>query len=367
MKNIAVFISVFLIVSSFTIRKMVITGDFGRNLNGQVSVSVTADNLESKIIATIDITDGKFVFSLEPSEFPGMAYLSCMGSGHKIILEKGDISMNFSRETGFTINGGYYNELIFGWEKSDEVLQINRKIFDLTERYFAKELTEYESKNYTSILVANREAIDQIKKRYLLSLLNHQDYYVRLFAVLVLDDYSEDSMKIIEEIKGKIPINLDIKRYEKAKREAIEREEIKKSLRTGARFTDFKAVTLEGDTLLLSDIAGKEHYTLLEFWASWCHPCREEMKRLKGLYDSYKNRGLKVFSFSVDAKMDDWRKASNSMQIPWINTSGDKEIVDHVSKIYAITSIPKNLLLDKSGKIVATNIKSQNISDYLPE
>ncbi len=361
-------LTILLVVSSFTTNRMVIYGDLGSNLDGKVQLTVTDSDLQSKTIMTQEIKSGKFYLSTEALDVPTMAYISFQGSGHRIILESGDLRLSYTREYGYRMDGGVYNELIFGWEKSEDVMKLNSEINNLSQRYQANTLTPQENVNYRALISSKRNKIFRIKKEYLTGLLDNEDIYVILFAMIELGANDSDTVtNMIAYLKEKMPGNYDLLKLEKSIRERAELSGIRKGLVLGSRFKDFKAVTFAGDSIRLGDIAGKDGFVLLEFWASWCRPCREEMKKLPVVYEKFKNKGFEIFSFSIDSNIKDWRNASESMYIPWINASGEKETVDNVAKIYAITAIPNNYLLNSRGEIVAINIKSNELFDYLSE
>jgi thiol-disulfide isomerase/thioredoxin len=199
------------------------------------------------------------------------------------------------------------------------------------------------------------------------SLYSHNDPYVRLFAVMESHSNTDRELEILSDVKEKIPVSFDLLKLQKNRADQQRRNEIKRGLVIGSEFKDFKAFTISGDEVKLSASIVKNEYLLLEFWASWCHPCREEMKKLPAVYREFKDKGFEIFSFSIDSSEEAWKSASSVMDIPWINAYSDKAGISYVSEIYAIESIPKNFLLDRSGKIVALNIKSDQLAVFLKE
>lgn len=184
-------------------------------------------------------------------------------------------------------------------------------------------------------------------------------------AILSFEGSVHNIIDIVNEIKSKIPLNYDILLIEAKMRERDERTKNKQELKIGAKYKNFTAVTPGQKPIALSDILEKKQYVLLEFWASWCGPCREQMKFLPAIYNKYRKKGFEIYSFSVDSKYDNWIKASQEMDMPWINTSNDSDGVNAVSKLYSISSIPNNYLLDKNGIIVAINISHTQLSNFL--
>lgn len=120
----------------------------------------------------------------------------------------------------------------------------------------------------------------------------------------------------------------------------------------GATAPDFALTTLEGDTLRLSDLRGK--WTVVDFWASWCNPCRKYNPHMVALYEKYHPAGLEVVGVAVWDQQDDWRRAVAEDALPWANVNAGEKIKgqDNVGDTYAIRSVPTTLLLDPEGKIV---------------
>lgn len=119
---------------------------------------------------------------------------------------------------------------------------------------------------------------------------------------------------------------------------------------------DFSLKTPTGEDLRLSSLHGQ--YVLLDFWASWCMPCREEIPHLKALYERYHSGGLEIVSISVDAHPENWKRAMLQERMPWKQVldsySGTGDLSD-VAGGYGVEAIPFTVLLDKDGVVVALN------------
>lgn len=108
-------------------------------------------------------------------------------------------------------------------------------------------------------------------------------------------------------------------------------------------------------------------YTLIDFWASWCSPCREENPYLVKAYDSYKAKGFKIIGVSMDTNKAAWLKAVNDDKLTWLQLSDLKGTQSETGKKYGITAIPTNFLIDKEGKIIARNLKGTQLINKLKE
>jgi peroxiredoxin len=119
-----------------------------------------------------------------------------------------------------------------------------------------------------------------------------------------------------------------------------------------------------GKTLKLSATRGK--YVLLDFWASWCRPCRIENPNVVAMYNKYKDKEFTVFSVSLDKDFNAWTKAIQDDHLSWTNHVCDYDGWDSfIASIYNISAIPSNFLLDKKGNIIAINLKGQQLEQKL--
>lgn len=106
---------------------------------------------------------------------------------------------------------------------------------------------------------------------------------------------------------------------------------------------------------------------LLDFWASWCHPCRAENPQLLKAYEAYKNRNFEVLSISIDEGRERWLKAIADDHLPWTQVADLRGPQNEVAQRYNIQGIPQNFLLDPTGKIVAVNLHGDNLVAQLAQ
>jgi peroxiredoxin len=135
----------------------------------------------------------------------------------------------------------------------------------------------------------------------------------------------------------------------------------------GAEAPNFTQQTPDGKQVSLADYRGK--YVLVDFWASWCGPCRQENPAVIKAYNAYKGRNFDILSVSLDKEdgRDKWLKAIQDDQLTWTQVSDLHGWQNEVAKRYGVQSIPQNFLIDPTGKIVATNLHGAELEAKLAQ
>ena len=140
-----------------------------------------------------------------------------------------------------------------------------------------------------------------------------------------------------------------------------------KATAVGQKFTDFEMKTPEGKSVKLSDYVGKGKIVLVDFWASWCGPCRREMPNLVEAYAKYKNKKFEIVGVSLDQNSKSWEDAINKLNITWPQMSDLKYWNCEGAKLYAVSSIPHTVLINEEGIIIARGLHGEELQEKLAE
>ena len=138
-----------------------------------------------------------------------------------------------------------------------------------------------------------------------------------------------------------------------------------KLIQPGMQAPDFTTPDRDGNTIAFSDIYKANKITLLDFWASWCAPCRKVHPALKEIYEEYHSKGLEIFAVSFDNSRDKWLEAINEDSLPWLHVSDIKYWNTASRDLYQVTYVPQYILVDSNGIILKRKLSEPEIAQFL--
>lgn len=177
----------------------------------------------------------------------------------------------------------------------------------------------------------------------------------QLASFITTEELDSLVMNFPKEIQGSPFVKALNEKLEKDKQTAI-----------GQPFIDFTHPDVDGNLVTFSSITG-EKYILLDFWAGWCAPCRRENPHLVKLYNQFKDKGFDIFGVSLDRSKEEWLDAISADGLQWHQVSDVTGWENPVAKMYGVQSIPANLLISPEGKIIAKNLRGEELEKKLTE
>ena len=310
---------------------------------------------------TAIVKEGRFTFKGEPVDALNTRYVNYTSPkvkmGAMLFLEKGNIQVHLDAK-GSTISGTESNDALAAFTKKTAEFTAEmqglckRCLFDTT---ISAEQRKVMEKQVTDLSQAQTDYIFEQTKTNAGKLFGV--YLLKKFGM----DYSVEKIApLLEQIPAEYATDAKIVKL---------KEHVKNTLNSaeGEKFVDFSMKTPEGTEVKLSDIVSKNKYTLVDFWASWCGPCCNEMPNVVKVYAQFKDKGLDIVGVSLDQEAEKWQKAIKDLNMTWTQLSDLKGWKNEAAKLYSVRSIPSTLLIDQQGNIVARDLRGKGLSDKLEE
>ncbi|KAA6336135.1 Thiol-disulfide oxidoreductase ResA [termite gut metagenome] len=242
-------------------------------------------------------------------------------------------------------------------DKRDAIENEGSAIFEsindstLSEEQIAAKRQEIDVLENKWLALIKREVEKNINSVVGIYLLNSYSYYYT--------DYSE-----LAALLEKVPNQFQSNRVIATLSELAEKLKV---TAVGQVFTDFEMETPDGKPAKLSDYVGKGKVVLVDFWASWCGPCRSEMPHLIATYEKYRSKGFEIVGVSLDANRESWKNGIEQLGITWPQISDLKYWNSEGSKLYGIRSIPHTVLIDRNGTIIARELQGVELQNSLDQ
>ena len=334
-----------------------------------VRAYLKSSNNNKQVIDTAVVMNGAFKFKGEVSS-PEMRILTIDGINGQtaLVLESGKTNVTIYKDSIYkSIIKGGENNSIFNKYK-DGYQNLVEKVTSLREEYMASRNNIEEVKR---IQKQNVELRLELKNYGLNFLTQHPDTDFSLMLLESITLQKEFDAKLANEILEKIPNKISNRQYNIEVMQKINfniNNALSKAvIEVNSIAPDFTAPDPEGNQITLSEILGK--VTILDFWASWCRPCRVENPNFVKLYDKYHEKGLNIISVSLDRENQKsrWIKAIEKDNLSWYNVSNLKYWQDPVALMYNITSIPATFIFDDKGTIIATRLRGSALEKKIDE
>ncbi|WP_108868201.1 TlpA disulfide reductase family protein [Aquimarina aquimarini] len=371
MKRIALLVTTLLLVACQKDQKgYTITADASGFENGTaVYVNAISQSNRPIIIDSTVIQEGKFQITLPAPESNDFNYLTFKNlQGNVLFLaENNPIEMTIFKDSmrSSIIKGGAENQLFFTYLSA--LKKYNKEKTELdTQLHIASKLGETEK---TSTIAAQKQELIEQEKQFRKDLVNKN--VNSLVSVMAITDLLKLKALSAEEARQKFTaINDTIKSSRLGKNLNLiinntMTASMQKKTDIGYEAQDFSAPTPDGKLLSLKESMGK--ITIIDFWASWCRPCRMENPNVVKLYKKYHDKGLNIIGVSLDKKQQAWTKAIVDDKLDWYHVSNLQFWQEPIAKAYGVRSIPATFILDEKGNIIAKNLRGPALENKISE
>ena len=352
--------------------KFVLQGKVG-NLDAPAKVFLTYNAGGENVTDSATVTKGVFEFTgnLE-SPTKGNLILSHDGTYNPTSrVRPSDVLAFFLEPVKFSLSStdSIKNASIQGSKVNDDNKKLNKFLEPVMEKnnvlmaeYYAASEEDKKSEAFMKDITARSSALgNEAKEIYLSFIKENPNSFISLTA---LNSYagSTPNVEVVEPIFNTLSSQVKSTRDGKA---FADRMTALKKVAIGAIAPEFSQTDPDGKEIKLSDFRGK--YLLIDFWAAWCVPCRQENPNIVAAYNKYKDKNFEILGVSLDQTREAWLAAIEKDGLTWPQVSDIKYWNNEVGRLYSVRSIPQNFLLDPEGKIIATNLRGEKLAAKLEE
>ncbi len=272
-------------------------------------------------------------------------------------LEPGTISIHLSQQPGASRVGG--TDCNKEWQElNDSVMVIGKEINKIAEHVYAGNLPKEEQDK-------GMAQIEQLNKRFAALVVNKADKNSdNEFGYFLLTYYPEELIdnatrsRLIKQLPDKMRQRPAIRHWEQTIAAAEKTAE-------GTIIANFSQQALDGTTLSLLEEVKKNKITIIDFWASWCGPCRQEMPFMVEMYNELKDRGFGIVGVSLDSDHDAWERATKQLDVVWPQMSDLKGWKNAIAQHFNVTSIPHTIVVDHNGKILRRGLRGDELKEFV--
>lgn len=320
---------------------------------------------------TTKLDNGKFSFKGEFKEV-GFHYIQVQTVNGKIpfILENGSIKIEAFKDSiqKSKISGTYSNDQYTAHTKITDEINVRMTKFreENTPKWMAAQ-TANDTASMNALIKENKKFEEEYMTAAKNHIKNHPNSFLSVVFVDQMLSIPTEDWKEIEKSYNSLSEPLKKSKPGVSAKTKIEELSKKPSIEVGNMAPDFSAPNPEGTVVSLKESLGK--VTIIDFWASWCGPCRRENPNVVALYNQFHEKGLNIIGVSLDKPeaKDAWIQAIATDKLTWPQVSNLKFWEDPIAKMYGIQAIPATFILDASGKIVARDLRGAELKAKVQE
>ena len=310
---------------------------------------------------TIIVKDGKFHIGGEADSVRLCMIYSAKRNelNAPFFIEPGIISIQIKEIPGASRVGG--TKCNDEWQVlNDSVISIGKEINRIAEHIYGNTVTPEEQQK-------GMEAIDKLNQRFSRMIINICEKNIRNeFGYFLLTYYPDE---LIDQQSRSRLIKLLPEDMRKREQIRVMEQGLEASAKTaeGATIPDFSQPAPDGTSLSIMSEVSQHRITIIDFWASWCGPCRQEIPSVIELYKKYKDKGLGIVGVSLDNDKDEWLTAIKQLNMAWPQMSDQNDWGNSVAKLFNITSIPHTIVVDQQGKILRHGLRGEALANFVAE
>ncbi|WP_424493711.1 redoxin domain-containing protein [Salinimicrobium sp. GXAS 041] len=344
-----------------------ISGSIDNAVDGQkIYVSeLNQENNQTTVIDTIEVKDGQFSADLAEKEKPTLSFLTLEGTRGNVVFiaDNNPIEFTIYKDSLFASNatGGKDNDLLYRYF---EDMRASNKSQAQTRTAMIEAFRQKDSIELTRLRVQQEENFLQNMENKKEMVRNNSNSIVSAMILQELASSQRLESSELAELYNSLSSEVQESRLGKMLEDTISRLS---KVEIGGKAPNFSAPTPQGDELALNEVLGE--VTLVDFWASWCKPCRDENPNIVRVYEKYHDQGFNVVGVSLDrpGQKDKWEQAIAEDNLQWNQVSNLMFWQDPIAAEYGVRAIPAAFLLDENGVIVAKNLRGKDLENKVAE